>query len=141
MFWFSTSQWPITQLFQSLFCNNVYIKCFFSSNGMKILHKRLRELCFPLENMNVIFITQCAFYIQKVEQIEDVIFRGKFTLPIQYISRCKTFSTTILILDPGFTLGSIEIALVRQSVSPSVFKYLGDRSLVFSNFLHEVRAP
>ena len=26
-------------------------------------------------------------------------------------------------------------------VRPSVFKYLRDRSLVFSNFLHEVRAP
>ena len=27
------------------------------------------------------------------------------------------------------------------SVRPSVFKYLGDSSLFFSNFLHEVRAP
>ena len=26
-------------------------------------------------------------------------------------------------------------------VRMSVFKYLGDRSLVFSSFLHEVRAP
>ena len=30
---------------------------------------------------------------------------------------------------------------VSLSVSPSVFKYLGDRSLFFSNFLHIVRAP
>ena len=39
--------------------------------------------------------------------------------------------------------GSLVIALVRgPSVrGPSVFKYLRDRSLVFSNFLHEVRAP
>ena len=34
--------------------------------------------------------------------------------------------------------GSLVIALVRGL---SVFKYLRDRSLVFSNFLHEVRAP
>ena len=37
--------------------------------------------------------------------------------------------------------GSLVIALVRPSVRPSVFKYLRDRLLVFSNFLHEVRAP
>ena len=30
---------------------------------------------------------------------------------------------------------------VRPSVRVSVFKYLRDRSLVFSSFLHEVRAP
>ena len=42
-----------------------------------------------------------------------------------------------------YPLGSIVIALVRLSVRPSVrlsvFKYLGDRSLVFSETLHEVR--
>ena len=37
--------------------------------------------------------------------------------------------------------GSLVIALVRRSVGPSVFKYLRDRSLVSSNFLHEVSAP
>ena len=39
--------------------------------------------------------------------------------------------------------GSLVIALVRVSacVCQSVFKYLRDRLLVFSNFLHEVRAP
>ena len=40
-------------------------------------------------------------------------------------------------------MGSIVIALVLQSVRPlvrpSVFEYLGDRSLVFSETLHEVR--
>ena len=55
---------------------------------------------------------------------------------------CNPFST---ILDPGFTGGGPSNrpcpsvgSLVRGS---SVFKYLRDRSLVFSNFLHEVRAP
>ena len=38
-----------------------------------------------------------------------------------------------------YPLGSIVIALVRPSVRPSVFKYLRDRSLVFSETLHEVR--
>ena len=43
--------------------------------------------------------------------------------------------------------GSLVIALVRgPSVGPwsvrwSVRKYLRDRSLIFSNFLHEVRGP
>ena len=38
--------------------------------------------------------------------------------------------------------GSLVMALVRSLVrGRSVFKYLRDRSLVFSNFLHEVRAP
>ena len=39
--------------------------------------------------------------------------------------------------------GSLVIALVCVSVRVcvSVFKYLRDRSLVFSNFLHEVRVP
>ena len=40
-----------------------------------------------------------------------------------------------------YPLGSIVIALVRlsvcPSVCPSVFKYLKDRSLVFSKTLHE----
>ena len=52
----------------------------------------------------------------------------------------------ISILDPGFTpKGSLVIALVRVcvcvSLCVSVFKYLRDFSLVFSSFLHEVRAP
>ena len=42
-----------------------------------------------------------------------------------------------------YPLGSLVIALVRpsvcQSVCPSVFEYLGDRSLVFSETSHEVR--
>ena len=38
-----------------------------------------------------------------------------------------------------YPLGSIVITLVRPSVRLSVFKYLGDRSLVFSETLHEVR--
>ena len=38
-----------------------------------------------------------------------------------------------------YPMGSIVIALVRPSVSPSVFKYLGDRSFNFSETLHEVR--
>ena len=37
--------------------------------------------------------------------------------------------------------GSLVIALVRRCVCPSVYKYLRDRSLVISSFLHEVRAP
>ena len=41
--------------------------------------------------------------------------------------------------------GSLVIALVRVCVCVcvrvSVFKYLRDCSLVFSSFLHEVRAP
>ena len=37
-----------------------------------------------------------------------------------------------------YPLGSIVIALVRLSVRQSVSKYLGDRSLVFSETLHEV---
>ena len=36
-------------------------------------------------------------------------------------------------------MGSIIIALVCPSVGLSVFKYLRDRSLVFSETLHEVR--
>ena len=36
--------------------------------------------------------------------------------------------------------GFLVIALIRPwSVCPSVFKYLRDRSLAFSNFLYEVR--
>ena len=38
-----------------------------------------------------------------------------------------------------YLMGSIVIALVRLSVCLSVFKYLRDRSLVFSETLHEVR--
>ena len=38
-----------------------------------------------------------------------------------------------------YPLGSIVIALVRLSVRLSVFKYLWDRSLVFSEILHEER--
>ena len=38
-----------------------------------------------------------------------------------------------------YQMGSMVIALVRPSASRSVFKYLGDRSLVFSETLHEVR--
>ena len=30
---------------------------------------------------------------------------------------------------------------ISPLVRPSVFEYLGDRPLVFSNFLHEVKAP
>ena len=37
--------------------------------------------------------------------------------------------------------GSLVIALFRPCVRVSVFKYLRDCSLVFSSFLHEVRAP
>ena len=37
--------------------------------------------------------------------------------------------------------GSLVIALVRLCVCPSEFKYLRDSSLVFSNSLHEARAP
>ena len=41
-----------------------------------------------------------------------------------------------------YPMGSIVIALsVSASVSPSIFKYLGDCPLVFSETLHEVRAP
>ena len=36
-------------------------------------------------------------------------------------------------------MGSMVIALVSPLVRWSVFKYLGDRSLVFSETLHEVR--
>ena len=51
----------------------------------------------------------------------------------------------MLILDPGLSEWSNVITLVRQSVCPfvfesvhpSVFKYLRDRPLVFSIFLHE----
>ena len=48
-----------------------------------------------------------------------------------------------IIFGPQFLpRGSLVIVLVRPSVGLwSVFKYLRDRSLVFSNFLHEVRAP
>ena len=38
-----------------------------------------------------------------------------------------------------YPTGSIVIALVRVLVCPSVFKYLRDGSLVFSEILHEVR--
>ena len=42
-----------------------------------------------------------------------------------------------------YLMGSMVITLVspsvRWSVRPSVFKYLGDHSLVFSETLHEVR--
>ena len=49
-------------------------------------------------------------------------------------------------IGPGvYPKGSLVIALVRPSVCPcvgvSIFKYPRDRSLVFSSFLHEVRAP
>ena len=53
----------------------------------------------------------------------------------------------MLILDPGYQMGSYVIIPVSgPSVGPSdqwwsVFKYLTDRLLVFSNFLHEVMAP
>ena len=47
--------------------------------------------------------------------------------------------------DPFWTLvlreGVLSNHLRGPSVCPSVFKYLSDRSLVFSSFLHKVRAP
>ena len=40
----------------------------------------------------------------------------------------------------AYLMGSTVIALVSPLVRLSVFKYLGNCSLVFSNFLHEVSA-
>ena len=54
--------------------------------------------------------------------------------------------TYVNILDPGLSEGVLcnhpcrSVCLsVRPSVRPSVFEYLRDRSLVFSQTLHEVR--
>ena len=51
----------------------------------------------------------------------------------------------LICLTPGLPEGVLSNrpcpSVVRPLVRPSVYKYLGDRSLFFSNFLHEVRAP
>ena len=60
------------------------------------------------------------------------------TLPA-VIGSSNSIALLIIIGPWVYPLGSIVIALVRLSVSPSVFKYLRDRSLVFSETLHEVR--
>ena len=41
----------------------------------------------------------------------------------------------------SLVITSVVRVSVRLCVRPSVFKYLRDRSLVFSSFLHKVRAP
>ena len=81
---------------------------------------------------NVKFIHYCINFLSCCEsQILSQIF---LIIPWQ-----KYFGPRV------YPKGSLVIALVRLCVCvcvrPSVFKNLRDRSLFFSNFLHEVRAP
>ena len=84
---------------------------------------------------------------------EDFYNHGHFTELFSLLLFCQEQILHLIILvaqmfwTPGlprvYPMGSMVIALVSPSVGPlvrpSVFKYLGDRSLVFSETLHEVR--
>ena len=75
----------------------------------------------------------------ELPQLLRALFRGLFLnlvfLSILNLDECSLFWTRL------YPLGSIVIALVRPSICLSIFKYLRDHSLLFSETLHGIRGP
>ena len=94
-----------------------------------------KSICKPSESHILVRTFALHYYFAlEINQVDYI------TQTIRYLFISPHFGPRV------YTRGSLVIALVRWSVRGlsvcwSVFKYLRDRSLVFSNFLHEVRAP
>ena len=98
------------------------------------------------------FFKEICYILQEDFYLGDVLWRVIHMLQFEmylfysmFYSKSLCFVQFIIISYFGpqvYPRGSLVITLVcGPSVRWSLFKYLRDRSLFFSNFLHEVRAP